>query len=86
MSKKYGRLNRDTYFYLKGTEFEITNEDDGMYSLNPFYEGDIDGRYVSFDQELVDVIYNHKEYTGRVVRAELEKQEEEPWWAYTNYP
>jgi hypothetical protein len=39
----YGRLNRNTAYYLKGTEFEITNEDNGMYSLNPFYAGEIDG-------------------------------------------
>lgn len=83
---KYGRLNRDTAFYLKGTEFEITSEDDGFWSLNPFYAGKIHGRYVSFDHETVDVIYNHKEYTGKVILAELKKEKEEPWWAYTNYP
>jgi len=86
MSKKYGRLNRNTAYYLKGTEFEITNEDDGMYSLNPFYAGKIDGRHISFDQDAVDVIYNHEEYTGKVIPAECRKEEEEPWWAYTNYP
>ncbi len=34
---KYGRLNEDTVYFLKGTEFEITNENDGFYTVLPFY-------------------------------------------------
>lgn len=85
MKKKYGRLNRDTAFYLKGTEFEITSEDDGMWSLNPFYAGRINGRRVSFEQKSVDIIYDNS-YSGRVFEQPKKFEREEEWWEYTNYP
>lgn len=83
--KKYGRLNNDTAFFLKGTEFEITNEDDGFWSLNPFYAGRIDGIYVSLNQDDVDIIYDGS-YTGKVIKAPEMNSPKEEWWEYTNYP
>ena len=53
---KYGRLNEDTVYFLKGTEFEITNENDGFYTDLPFYQGWINGMYMDFDQKDVDII------------------------------
>jgi hypothetical protein len=82
---KYGRLKKDTDYYLAGTEFEIINEDDGFWSLNPFYSGKIYGRHVSFDQKHVDIIYD-KSYTGKIVEAPKKEYPKEEWWEYTNYP
>ena len=83
--EKYGRLNRDTVFYCKGTEFEITDEDEGMWSLNPFYSGRINGMYVSFEQKSVDIIYDDS-YSGKVLEQSQRVEREEEWWEYTNYP
>lgn len=83
--KKFGRLNKDTYHFLKGTEFEITNEDDGFWSNNPFYSGLLDGRQYSFDMEYVDIISND-EFLNVVIKAPEIIYEKEQWWEYVNYP
>ena len=84
--KKYGRLNRDTAYFLKGTEFEITNEDEGFWSGNPFYQGRIDGMLLSYDQDTVDIIYDNT-FTNKIIKSPpspYDKQDE--WWEYTKYP
>lgn len=83
--KKFGRLNKDTYLFLKGTEFEITNEDDGFWSNNPFYGGPLDGEYHSFDMEYVDII-EADEFLNVVIKAPEIIYEKEQWWEYVNYP
>jgi len=84
--KKYGRLKRDTAYFLKGTEFEILNEDDGFWSGCPFYQGRIDGILLSYEKECIEVI-SEAEYSNRIIKSPPSphnKQEE--WWEYTNYP
>lgn len=87
--EKFGRLNQDTAYYLKGTEFQILNEDDGMWSNNPFYAGRLDGRYVSFDGDKVNVIYDDS-YTGKILPnhefINSIEPEKEQWWQYVDYP
>ena len=84
--KKYGRLNRDTGYFLKGTEFEILNEDDGFWSGCPFYAGRIDGMYMSYDKNTIDII-EEKEFSNRVIKSPPNPHvRKEEWWEYTNYP
>ena len=84
---KYVELIKDHYPYKKGTQFEVTHEDDGMWSLYAFYAGDLEGRSFSCEQDYAKRITN-AEYSGRVIRSEPAKYEEPDSYGdyYSNFP
>lgn len=81
--EKYVELIKDHYPYKKGTQFEVTNEDEGMWSLYAFYSGEIDGAHFSCEQEHAKLI-GKDEYSGRVIRAPQRKRSQEEIDDYMN--
>lgn len=76
----------DTGYFLKGTEFEILNEDDGFWSGYAFYQGKIDGKLLGYEQEYVDII-PESEYRNTIIKSPPSSYtKKEEWWEYTNYP
>lgn len=68
--EKYGILVEDAGFYLKGTEFKITNSDDGMWLNYPFYQVILgNGERFCFDDDdyLKVEIIDDGSYTGKIV-------------------
>lgn len=64
------RLIRDSYPFLKGTEFIVTGGDDGFWSRYAFYSGTViaKGKELHISVERRDCEYiSLKEYTGKVI-------------------
>lgn len=80
---KYVELIKDHYLYKKGTQFEVTHEDDGMWSLYAFYSGEIRGRHFSCEWKYAKVI-DKKEFTGRVIDAPQRKRSQKEIDDYMN--
>lgn len=83
----YVELIEDVYPFLKGTQFKVEHEDDGMYSLCDFFGGTVlvDGVNYSISCEWEECKYiDASEFKGLVFKELLEPDEE--WWEYTKYP
>lgn len=52
------RLIRDSYPYLKGTEFVVTGGDDGFWSRYAFHSGTVIAKKKSDTSQLKEVIAN----------------------------
>lgn len=83
--KKYAELVRDTSYFLKGTQFEVTNEDDGFWSRNPFYGGIINTMHLSFEPNAIKII-KQIDYKGIVLPKPKTSCEPSDPWDYLNYP
>jgi len=89
MIGSYAQLTKDHYPFLKGTQFKIESEDDGMYSLNDFFSGPTKtGGIVTCPWNKCEYIED-REYTGAELIDDYfsspENQKEEQWWEYTKY-
>lgn len=87
MSKTFAQLNTNVWPFLKGTQFEIISEDDGMYSLCDFFRGPTsDGQEVTCQWKECDII-PYSQYKGIVIKDPwVPYEREEQDWEYTNYP
>jgi len=81
--EKYVELIKDHYPFLAGTQFLVTNEDDGFWSMNPFYAGKVRSRHFSCDRSYAKII-DRKEFTGKVVDAPQRKRSQEEIDDYMN--
>lgn len=67
--KTYVRLIEDSYPFKKGTEFLVTSEDDGMWSLYAFYAGEVEYQgekyLISVESDRCKYI-TKKDYKGKV--------------------
>jgi len=89
MIGSYAQLKRNSYPFLRGTQFKIENEDDGMWSLYAFFQGPTkDGEIVTCEWNECDLIED-SEYIGTVFKDDsisAKNGNHEQWWEFTKYP
>lgn len=88
------RLIKNSYPFLKGTEFFVTGGDDGFWSRYPFHSGTViaKGRVRRISVERCDCEYiSLREYTGKILLDEeylnpKPMSDSDYWEDYLNSP
>lgn len=88
------RLIKDSYPFLKGTEFVVTGGDDGFWSRYAFHSGTViaKGRERHISVERCDCEYiSPREYTGKILLDEeylnpKPMSDSDYWEDYLNSP